>query len=40
MYCLPLQQNNEKLSNLFSNPYRLLYISFEKIYDEFECYLL
>jgi hypothetical protein len=26
----------KKLPNLFSNPYRILYLSFKKIYDEFE----
>jgi hypothetical protein len=40
MYYLLLQQKGEKLSNLFSNLYLILYLSFEKIYDEFEVYLL
>jgi hypothetical protein len=30
----------KKLPNLFPNPYRSLYLLFEKIYDEFEVYLL
>lgn len=28
----------KKLPNLFSNPYQILYLSFEKIYDKFEIY--
>jgi hypothetical protein len=30
----------KNLLNLFSNPYRILYLSFEKIQDEFEVYFL
>jgi hypothetical protein len=38
-YVLFAPYNKKKLKktlNLFSNPYRILYLSFEKIYDEFE----
>jgi hypothetical protein len=29
-----------KILNLFPNPYRILYLLFVKIYDEFEVYFL
>jgi hypothetical protein len=35
-YLLLTAKKVEKISNLFSNPYQILYQSFEKIYDEFE----
>jgi hypothetical protein len=35
-YLLPKTKKMKKLSNLFSNPYRILYLSFKKIYDEFK----
>jgi hypothetical protein len=36
----PYNKKLKKLPNLFSNPYQILYLSFEKIYDEFEDKLL
>jgi hypothetical protein len=35
-YFLPTTKKLKRLPNLFSNPYRILYLSFKKIYDEFE----
>jgi hypothetical protein len=35
-YLLHTTKKLKKLPNLFSNSYRILYLSFEKIYDEFE----
>jgi hypothetical protein len=40
VFFAPYNKKVEKLPNLFLNPYRILYLPFKKIYDQFENYLL